>query len=226
MLLANEPALGAVIIEDRGRIAVNAHLVLDRAADDAVARARASVVVRQELRHEEERDALRPRRRSLDAREHEMNDIVGEIVLPGRDENLLSGDGVGAVRLRDRLRLDESEIGAAVRFGQIHRAGPFADRQLGQITGFQVIIGVRHQRHDRAPGEARIHGEGDIGGALVFAEQRAHEQRQPLAAVCGIARQADPAALDQRLIGVLEAFGGGDASVVVAACSPRCRQCG
>ena len=37
MLLADQPALGAVVIEDGGRVAVDAHLVLDRAADDAVA---------------------------------------------------------------------------------------------------------------------------------------------------------------------------------------------
>ena len=216
MLLADKPALGAVIIEDRGRIAVNAHLVLDRAAHDAVAFADAAIGARQELRHEEERDALRARRRPLDACEDEMNDVVGQVVLAGRDENFLTRDGVGAVRLRDGLRLDEPEIGAAMRFGQVHRAGPLADRQLGQITRFQVVIAVRHQRRDGAAGEARIHREGDIGGTLVFAEERADEHREALAAICGIARQPDPAALDQRLVGLFEALGGGHAAVIVA----------
>ena len=103
ILLADQPALGAVVVQDAGRIAVDAHLVLDRAADDAVARAGRAVGVGQELRHDEQRDALDARRRALDAGEHEMDDVVGEIVLAGRDEDLLAGDRVGAVRLRDGL---------------------------------------------------------------------------------------------------------------------------
>src|SRR6202046_4073167 len=98
MLLANEPAFGAVIVEDSGRIAMNAHLVLDRAANNAVAFANAAIRVRQELRREEERDALRARRRPVDAREHEMNDVVRQIVFTSRDENLLACDRVRAVR--------------------------------------------------------------------------------------------------------------------------------
>ena len=78
---------------------MNAHLVLDRAADDAVARAERAIGVGQELRHEEQRDALDARRRAFDAGEHEMDDVVGEIVLAGGDEDLLAGDGVGAVAL-------------------------------------------------------------------------------------------------------------------------------
>ena len=145
-----------------------------------------------------------------------MDDVVGQIVLAGRDENLLSGNRVGAVALRDRLRLDEPEIGAAVRFGQVHRAGPFADREPGQVARLQTLIGVRRQRGDRAAGEAWIHREGDIGGALVFAEQRAHESGQALAAIGRIAREAHPSAVDQRLIGLSEALGGRYAAVVAA----------
>ena len=41
--LADQPAGGAVIVEHAGRIAVDAHLLLDRAAGDAVARAERAV---------------------------------------------------------------------------------------------------------------------------------------------------------------------------------------
>ena len=99
MRLADQPALGAVEVEHRGRVAVNAHLVLDRAADDAVALADAAIGAGQELRREKQRDAPGSRRRAFDSGQHEMNDVVGEVMLAGRDENLLPGDGVGAVRL-------------------------------------------------------------------------------------------------------------------------------
>ena len=36
-------------------------------------------------------------RRALDAREHEMDDVLGEVVLAGRDEDLGAGDLVAAV---------------------------------------------------------------------------------------------------------------------------------
>ena len=156
MLLADQPALGAVVVEDGGRVAVDAHLVLDRAADDAVALAGRAVGVRQELRHDEQRNALDARRRALDAGEHEMDDVVGEVVLAGGDEDLLPGDGVGAVRLRDGLRLDEPEIGAAMRLGQVHRAGPLAGRHLRQVARLQVVVA----RGPSAPRPRRWSGPG------------------------------------------------------------------
>src|SRR6185437_6993187 len=39
VLFADQPAGGVVVVHYAGRIAVNAHLVLDRAASDAIARA-------------------------------------------------------------------------------------------------------------------------------------------------------------------------------------------
>ena len=54
-----------------------------------------------------------------------MDDVLGQVVLAGGDENLGAGDFVGAVRLRDGAGADKTEIGAALRLGQVHRAGPF-----------------------------------------------------------------------------------------------------
>ena len=62
--LADQPTLGAVVVEDAGRIAVNAHLVLDRAAGNGVALAERAVVVDQELGHDEQRDAFHVVRRA------------------------------------------------------------------------------------------------------------------------------------------------------------------
>ena len=157
VLFADQPALRAVEIEHGGRVAVNAHLVLDRAAHDAVALADAAIGARQKFRHEEERDALHPCRRALDSRQHQVDDVIGKVVLAGGDENLLAGDGVGAVGLRDRAGLDEAEIGAAMGLGQAHRACPLAGGHLRQIAGLELVAAVDGQRRDRAVGEAGIH---------------------------------------------------------------------
>ena len=68
---------------------MDAHLVLDRAAGDAVARRRASRRVDDHLRHDEQRDALDARRRAFDARQHQVDDVLGQVVLAGGDEDLL-----------------------------------------------------------------------------------------------------------------------------------------
>ena len=54
VLLADEPARGAVVIEHAGRIAVDAHLVFDRAASDAIALTRGAVFIDDELGHDEQ----------------------------------------------------------------------------------------------------------------------------------------------------------------------------
>ena len=165
VLLAHQPAGGAVVIHHAGRIAVDAHLLLDRAAGDAVAFAERAVVLDRELRHHEQRDALGAGGRAFDARQHEVHDVLGEIVLAGGDENLGAGDLVAAVGLLHRLGAQQAEVGAAMRLGQIHGAGPFAAHHLGQIFRLQLGRGVLEQRGDGALREPRIHGEGLVGGA-------------------------------------------------------------
>ena len=72
------------------------------------------------------------------------------------------------------------------------------------------------QRGDGALREARIHGEGLIGRAEHFVDRHGERRRQVLTAEFGRRRDAEPAALDQLLEGVLEAGRGGDAAVRVA----------
>ncbi len=56
--LADQPAGRIVVVQQAGRIAVDAHLLLDRAAGDSVALAEAAVLVDEELGHDEQRDAF------------------------------------------------------------------------------------------------------------------------------------------------------------------------
>ena len=57
-----------------------------------------AVVVHQNLGHDEQRDALGAGRRAFDAGQHQMDDVFRQVVLAGRDEDLLAGDGVAAVQ--------------------------------------------------------------------------------------------------------------------------------
>ena len=107
VLLADEVADGLVEHHHRGRARVDAELVLDRGAARVVALAERAVGLRQELRHEEERDALHALGRVGRAREHEVDDVLGEVVLAVGDEDLLAGDQV-VVALRLGLRPDQA----------------------------------------------------------------------------------------------------------------------
>ena len=73
--LADEPASRVVIIHDAGRVAVDAHLLFDGAARDTVACAHRAVFGRQEFGDDEERYPLDAFRRSLDASQHQVDDI-------------------------------------------------------------------------------------------------------------------------------------------------------
>src|SRR5690606_26592027 len=84
VLLSDEVADGAVLLaelHDRGRAAVDAELVLETSADDVVPGAKRAVVVDEALRNQEERDAARTLGRVRQAREHEVHDVVGEVVI-------------------------------------------------------------------------------------------------------------------------------------------------
>ena len=93
VFLADEVADRAAVVavrEHRGRARVNAELVLDRHALHVVARPERSVGVDQELRHDKERNPLHTLRRGRRARQHQVDDVVGVVVLAVGDEDLLA----------------------------------------------------------------------------------------------------------------------------------------
>ena len=195
---------------------MDAHLFFDRAAGNPVARSDGAVLRRQEFRDDEKRNSLGALGRALDAGEHEMDDVLGQIVLAGGNENLGAGDFVGAVRLRHRAGAHKTEIGAALRLGQVHRAGPLAADELGQVERLLLGGGVGEDRRGRALREARIHGKGHVRRAKKFADGLRERHRQALAAEFGRRRGADPAAFGQPLVGVLESGRRGHRAVRLA----------
>ena len=89
-----------------------------------VARAEAAVVVDQELRHDEQGDAFGARRCAGGPGQHQVDDVLGQIVLAEGDVNLLPENAVGAVGLRFCAGLERADIRAGVGLGQVHGAGP------------------------------------------------------------------------------------------------------
>ena len=132
--LADEVALGVVELERARRAGVDAELVLDRQALHAVARSEGAVVVHESLRDDEARDAARPGRGVGNTGQHEMDDVLGEVVLAVGDEDLLAADAPRPVAGRHRSGPDGAEVRAGVRLRQVHRPGPLAGHQSGQVA--------------------------------------------------------------------------------------------
>ncbi|MPM13169.1 hypothetical protein SDC9_59524 [bioreactor metagenome] len=204
--VAEQPAGRAVIVHHAGRVAVDAHLLLDLADRDRVARAERAVVVDQELRHNEERDPLGALAAAGRLGQHQMDDVLGHVVIARRDEDLLAGDLVGTVVLRLGLGAHHAQIGAAMRLGQVHRAGPLAGHHLRQV--FRLLLGgaMGVDRRIGAVRQALIHVEGHVGRDEHLAHGAVQHIGHALAAILRIAVERGPAALLHRLEGGLEAL--------------------
>ncbi len=146
--LADQFGAGALIAHDAGGRRVDAQLVLDADRAEGVALAQRTVGVDRELGRQEQADALRPRRRVGQAGQHQVDDVVRRIVVAPGDEDLLPGQGVGAVAVGNRRGRQGAQVGPGMRFGQHHGAGPFARDQLGQIGRFLMLIADLLQRLD------------------------------------------------------------------------------
>ncbi len=73
------------------------HLMFERMGAYIITFAELPIFFEHEFWHEEERDALGAGRRIGQARQHEMDDVVGEIVLAIGDEDLLPEQTIAAV---------------------------------------------------------------------------------------------------------------------------------
>ena len=123
-LSADEDAVAAAVLaeaQDGRRRRADAELVLDRRGDDVVRLPERAVVVHPDLRHDEEREPLRARRRPLDACEHEVDDVLGQVVVAGRDPALRAGDLVDVAGDVLGMCLRRADVGAGVRLREAHR---------------------------------------------------------------------------------------------------------
>ena len=212
VLLADQKAGRAArvaIDHGAGRRGMDAELVLDGMAAHVVARA-----VGQQLRHEEERDAAGAGRRVGQARQHEVDDVVDQVVLAIGDEDLAAGDPVGAVGGPLGAAADGVEVGAGLRLGQVHGRGPFAGHDLGEIAVLQLIRAVLRQRLDAAHGQERRKAEGHAGRVPHLDAGRVEKRRQALAAIGLGTGQRVPAGRGPGAIRLLEAARHGDGAVL------------
>lgn len=153
--LADQVALRAFKIHHAGHRGLDAHLVLDGAAMQRVTLAHVAIAIDLEFGGDEQRDALGAGRCVRQLGQHQVHDVVGEVVLAGSDEDLGAGDGVAAIGIGFGAGLEQAQVGAAMRLGQAHGAGPAAVDQRREedvlLPGFAVLA----QRFHRAMRQQR-----------------------------------------------------------------------
>ena len=109
----------------------------------------AAVGFHQPLGHDEQRRAPGARRSIRRPREHEVHDVLGQVVLAVGNEDLLAEDAGSAVGLRLGAGAHRREVGPGLRLGQVHGAGPLSAHHLRQVLGL-LRLGPGHgQRVDR-----------------------------------------------------------------------------
>ena len=185
VFLADQIADRAAFIAHRhgaGWGSVHAELVLDAARIDVVAFAERAIGLDQEFRNQEQRNALGARGRIGQSRQHEMHDVVGHVVVAIGDEDLGALDAVAAIACAFGAGPQRADIGAGLRLGELHGAGPFAGHQFFQIDFLQRLAAMGIERLDRGERQQRAQPERDVRGAPDFGAYGVDRQRQALAA--------------------------------------------
>ena len=193
--LADQPAGRTFERHHAGGAALDAHLLFDAVAAQRVRRE--VLAVGQQLGCEEQRDALAAGRRIGQPREHQVHDVVAQVVLAAGDEELGAAQREAAVGLRFGACLEQAEVGAGVGFGQAHRRQPFTTDDLGQVGRFQGRRGVCVQAFVGTVQQAGVHGPGVVGRVEHFVEHGVQHLRQALAADRGVAGQCGPTGFDK-----------------------------
>ena len=166
-----------------------------------------ALLVHQPLRHDEQRDAAHARHqpavRAGNLRQHQMDDVLGQLVIAVADPHLVAAQAVagaeriavGALAVRLGAGGDVGEAGAGLRLAQAHRAEEAAGEFLVREDALLRRRAVRHQQvrvaggqHVPAQADARL-GEEAVGGHLDDAGQLHAAQR-------GVLRRGQHAGLD------------------------------
>mmetsp|Transcript_42313 Transcript_42313/g.99245 ORF Transcript_42313/g.99245 Transcript_42313/m.99245 type:complete len:666 (-) Transcript_42313:1086-3083(-) len=208
VLFADQLADGAPMVAELqhgGRAGLDAHLVLDGHAMRIVAGTERAVGVDEELRHDEQADALHALRRAGDAGQHEVDDVVGHVVLTVGDEDLGAEDLVAAIRLRLGARAHQGQVGTGLRLGEVHRARPAAFQQRRDEGGLLLGAAGGQQCLDGTVGQQRAQRKAHVGRLQHLVAGRGDGLGRALAAEVGRVLQALPAALGVGTERVLEA---------------------
>ncbi|MNR20104.1 hypothetical protein D3C85_1369320 [compost metagenome] len=92
-----------------------------------------------------------------------MDDVLGQVVLTRGNEDFAATNLIGTVSLRFSLGANQPQVGAGVRLGQAHGAGPDTGIHVRQKTLFERLTGVVEDRQASSGSQHRVQSEGQAG---------------------------------------------------------------
>ena len=146
-----------------------------------------------------------------------MDDVFRQILLAAADKDLAAADLVAAIGLRLGAGAQQGQVGAGLRFGQAHGAGPLAADQLAQVLLLQRFAAVLVQRQHGALGQPGVDAEGQRRAHQHFVEGEGHQLRKALAAIFHRPGHARPAVVHVLPVGLGKAPGRADLAILQTA---------
>ncbi len=222
LLAEEDPAAAIVGAEDEGAggRSVDPHLVLDVVAVDVVRLTQRAVLVDPDLGYHEQRQPPGPDRRVRSAGEHQVDDVVSQVLLAGGDEDLLAADLVDLVSELDGLGLGGADVGARLGLGQAHRPAPLTGVELGDEARL-LVVGAEVLDH-RPDASSQHQGQRQryVGPGVELVHHCADDVRQTHSAEVGAGEQSDPATLAQGVEDRLERLRHGHDAVLPLRADP------
>ena len=184
---------------------LQAHLVLDVGDHDAVPLAQRPVLVDQVLGHEEHRQPLGARTVALGAGQHEVEDVVRQVVLGAGDEPLDPLDVPGPVELLRRPGPPGTDVGAGVGLGQHHGGAPLA---LDGLLGEPLLVGrAQVPQHPGHGVPAGVHPDRRVGAEDQLGHGPVQRPRRPGPAQFGGQREPVPFGVHEGAVGRAQRLG-------------------
>ncbi|MNL37911.1 hypothetical protein D3C87_1600880 [compost metagenome] len=157
-----------------------------------------------------------------------MDDVLGQVVLAARNEDLAAADCVTAVGPGHGLGANQAQVGAGMRLGQAHGTAPDPGIHVRQILLFQRFAGMGAERQAGTGGQHRVRAERQVGRSHHFLDLGRNGLGHAHATELRIAANADPTAFGEGLVGGAKTVRRLDRAVVpgaallVAAAVQRC----
>ena len=135
--LANDLCQCIVKTHDASGAAVESHFFFN-----AIAMHSTAFAIGIKLGHQEQRQTFGAGWGIGQAGQHQMHNVVGEVVLATRDENLRAIQGVATISLWRGLGARQAQVTACMRLGQAHGGEPFAGANFAEVGFLERGAGV------------------------------------------------------------------------------------
>ena len=96
--------------------------------------------------------------------QHQMQDVLGQVMFASGNEQLAAAQPITAVVLRFGAAAQQADVAAGLGFGQTHGRQRFATDDLRQITLLDPLRRMGLEAQVSAMGDPRVHGPGVVAG--------------------------------------------------------------